>query len=214
LIWCTSKNVIKLFIIYFFFSILFYAFFFHPQNVFDSDEQCSFPYNGPFRLFALNIMPPIRFILICVIPTILMIGCGIRMLSNIRQAKRRIGQQTAVQLVTIATTVVLTSKGSNTNDENRRKTTSINHMLFLMVLANVMAYIITQIPFNIYTLYYGYEASDDYTLYSLMRAFLLMWSSVYFGIGFYLFYIASPEFRKEFRTKIKTLCICYHPLRR
>ena len=35
-IWCTTKNVIRLFYIYFLFSVLFYTFFFHPANVFDS----------------------------------------------------------------------------------------------------------------------------------------------------------------------------------
>ena len=203
-IWCRKKNVIKLFIIYFIFSIVFYAFFYYPLNVFDSSGQCSFSYGNTFRLFALNIMPPIRFILICVLPTIVMIGCGGRMLINIRQAKNRISQQKAVQPATIAVTV---SRGSQTNDENRPKT--IDQMLLLMVLANVAAYTITQIPFNIYTLYYGYETSDDYTIYALLRAFLLTWSAIYFGIGFYLFCVAAPQFRKQFITKIKTLCFCY-----
>lgn len=41
-----------------------------------------------------------------------------------------------------------------------------------------------------------------------------MWSSIYFGVGFYLFCIASPQFRKQFLTKIKTIGICYRPLQR
>jgi hypothetical protein len=63
-----------------------------------------------------------------------------------------------------------------------------------------------------YTLYYGYETSDDYTVYSFIRAFLLMWSSVYFGMGLYLFCITSPQFRKQFIKKIQTLCLCRRPL--
>jgi hypothetical protein len=208
-IWCSTKNVIKLFIIYFLFSILFYAFFFYPSNVFDSNGKCSFPYDAKFRLLVLNIMPPIRFILIGVLPTVVMIGCGGRMLFNIQQAKNRIVPQKPIQSATLATQV---PRESQTNEENRRQTANIDHTLFLMVLANVIAYIITQIPFNTYTLYYGYETADDFASYSLIRAFLLMWSSAYFGIGFYLFCIASPQFRKQFITIMKQLCFCYRPL--
>ncbi|CAF0729731.1 unnamed protein product [Rotaria sp. Silwood1] len=211
-IWCTTKIVVKLLIIYCLFSMLLYAFFFHPLNVLDSDDHCSFPYDDIFRRIALNIMPPIRFILICVIPSIVMVGCGGRMLYNIRQAKQRIIQQTTPHHAPVATITIPTSIQNKRNDENRRQITTFDRMLLLMVLANVIAYIITQIPFSIYTLYYGYEALDSFTFYALMRAFLLMWSSVYFGIGFYLFCITSSQFRKQFLRKIKNLCICYRPL--
>jgi hypothetical protein len=157
-------------------------------------------------------MPPIRFVLICLIPTIVMVECGSRMLANIRQAKKRVAPQKSVQHIVIALVVIPVSKRSNIIDENRPQTAAIDQMLFLMVLANIITYIITQIPFNIYTLYYPYEISVDYTLYSLIRAFLLIWSSVYFGIGFYLFCITSPQFRKQFITKIKTLFICYREI--
>jgi hypothetical protein len=196
----------KLFLLYFLFSIALYTFFFNPLNVFDSDQQCSFPYPGSFRLFALNILPPIRFLLICVIPVTVMIGCGGRMLFNIRKAKTRVAQQTRTPQGGMATIIAPRSKGSNMTDSSQREKKSIDSMLRLMVLANVVAYIITQLPFNVYTLYYGYEASDNYTIYSLIRAFLLMWSSIYFGTGFYLFFITSPHFRKQFITKIKTVC--------
>jgi hypothetical protein len=134
-----------------------------------------------------------------------MIGCGGRMLNNIRQSKRRIVQQRLAEHAAIIIRPVLISKTS----DGTRQTSTIDQMLLLMVLVNIIAYILTQIPFNIYTLYYAYEASDGYTLYSLIRAFLLMWSSIYFGIGFYLFCVTSPQFRKQFITKIKQLCICH-----
>jgi hypothetical protein len=138
-----------------------------------------------------------------------MVGCGSRMIANIRQSKNRVAQQNSPHNPAIATVGVPISKEIKTSDPNRRQTAAIDQMLFLMVLANVITYIITQIPFNIYTFYYEYETSDDFTLYSLLRAFLLMWNSIYFGIGFYLFCITSSQFRKQFITKIKTLCICY-----
>ena len=175
--------------------------------------QCSYPYDSTFRLIALNIMPPLRFVLICVLPSILMIGCGTRMLINIRQAKRRVAPQEVEQQVATVTTATPASRTGQATGETRQQTTKLDQMLLLMVLANVIAYIVTQIPFNIYTLYYGYETSDDFTLYSLMRAFLLMWSSVYFGTGFYLFCVTSPQFRKQFITKMKQLSICYRERR-
>mgnify|MGYP001073037534 CR=1 FL=1 len=199
-IWCTTTNVLKAFYVFLTFSIVFYLFFYHPANVFDSEGQCSFPYDEKFRLYALNIMPPLRFVLVCFLPTILMVSCGIRMLFNIQQSKQRTVQPMAI------TTVNPPSKGSNTTEETRRKIARIDTMLVLMVLANVVAYGITQLPFNIYTLYYGYETSDDFSFYALLRAFLLMWSSIYFGIGFYLYCIASAQFRKQFIMKLTQIC--------
>ena len=201
------KNVIKLSIIYALFSIILYAFFFYPLNVFDDDGNCSFKYNGTFRTFALNVMPPIRFTLVCVTPSGVMLGCSGRMLYNIRKSQRRVAPQTT----TLATIPVPISKASGTNSKNQRKTLVVDNVLLLMVIANIVAYIITQIPFDIYSVYYGYETDDDFISYSLKRAFLLMWSSVYFGVGFYLCSIASPQFRKQSLTKIRAIFICFQP---
>jgi hypothetical protein len=202
-IWCTPKNVVKLSIIYILFSIILYAFFYYPLNLFDADGNCSFTYNNIFHIFAINVMPPIRFLFICIIPTTVMLGCSGRMLYNIRQSHKRIVQQTT----TVATVGVPASKASSTNNNpNQRKKKAVDHMLLLMVIANIIAYIVTQIPFNTYTVYYGYDTGNDYTSYSIIRSFLLMWSSVYFGVGFYLFCIASPQFRKQFLTKLQLFC--------
>jgi hypothetical protein len=207
-IWCTPKNVLRLSTAYLLFSILLYAFFYYPLNLFDDQGNCSFSYDNIFRLFAINIMPPIRFVFICILPTGIMLGCGGRMLYNIRQSHKRIGRQTAVA----TTNIPVISKVSSSATNYQRQKTAIDHMLLLMVLANVCTYIITQIPFNTYAIYYGYETSNNYSSYSIIRAFLLMWSSIYFGVGFYLFSIASPQFRKQFLTKI--IGIFYHPLQR
>jgi hypothetical protein len=152
-------------------------------------------------------MPPIRFLLVCIIPSGVMLGCSGRMLYNIRKSHRRVAQQTA----TIAIIPVPISKASGTNSKNQRKALAVDNMLLLMVIANIVAYIITQIPFDIYSVVYGYETDDDFISYSLTRAFLLMWSSVYFGVGFYLYCIASPQFRKQSLTKIQSIFICCRP---
>jgi len=143
-----------------------------------------------------------------------MLACGARMIYNIRQSRKRIAQQTTMQNTTIAKIIIPASKASITTNNQQREKVAIDRMLLLMVIANVFTYIITQIPFNAYTIYYGYETTISYLSYSLTRSFLLMWSSIYFGVGFYLFCIASPQFRKQFITKIQALCICYRPLKR
>jgi len=213
-IWCTTKHVAQLSIIYIIFSIILYAFFYYPLNLFDADGNCSFTLNNTFHLFAINVMPAIRFIFICVLPTSIMLACGARMIYNIRQSRKRIAQQTTMQNTTIAKIIIPASKASITTNNQQREKVAIDRMLLLMVIANVFTYIITQIPFNAYTIYYGYETTISYLSYSLTRSFLLMWSSIYFGVGFYLFCIASPQFRKQFITKIQALCICYRPLKR
>ncbi|UJR25391.1 hypothetical protein I4U23_006739 [Adineta vaga] len=73
-LWCTTQNVMKLFVLYCLFSIIFYTFFLHPLNIFNNLKQCSFPVSSTFRLFALNYLPPIRFFLICVLPVVVMVG--------------------------------------------------------------------------------------------------------------------------------------------
>lgn len=207
-IWCTGKNTVKLCIGYVVFSMILYAFFFYQLNLFDSDGQCSFSYNETFRLFALNVLPPIRFILVCIMPSVVMLGCGTRMILNIRRSRKRVAAQMTLPNQGIAMAVISVSTGTHATDDYRRQQIKIDQMLLLMLLANVTAYILTQIPFNIYTLYYGYRSSDDYTSYSVTRAFLLMWGSVYFGIGFYLFSITSAHFRRHFRKQIRTLFSC------
>jgi Na+/H+ antiporter NhaC len=139
-----------------------------------------------------------------------MVGCGGRMLFNIRQSRKRVTQQRALNIIPVMTIGTITSNTNSTGENNQKST--VENMLFLMVLANVCTYIITQIPFNTYTVYYGYGTSRDYLTYSLIRAFLLMWSSIYFGVGFYLFSIASPQFRKQFLKKMKFICVCFRGL--
>ena len=210
-IWCTAKNVTKLSKGYIVFSMILYAFFFYPLNLFDSSGQCTFSYNETFRLFALNVLPPIRFVMVCILPSVVMLGCGTRMIFNIRQSRKRVAVQTTAPSQGMATIGIPTLEGNHATEDKRRQQIKLDQMLSLMLLANVAAYILSQTPFNIYTLYYGYQSYDDYTMYSLTRAFLLMWGSIYFGIGFYLFCITSSQFRQQFTAKIKALVSCNRP---
>ncbi|CAF3248366.1 unnamed protein product [Rotaria socialis] len=211
-IWCTTMNVAKLCVIYCLFYMLLYAIFFDPRNVMDSNDQCSFPYDDTFRLIILTIMPSVRFVLICIIPVILMGIFGGRMLYNIKRVKKRIAQQKMVRNAAIATIAIpeSTRNVKHTGNQNRAKT--LDRMLLLMVFTNIISYIITQTPFNIYTVYYGSEASDSYKAYALMRAFLLLWSSIYFGIGFYAYFITATQFRKQFFSNMKYIFTFNQPL--
>ncbi|CAF2425837.1 unnamed protein product [Rotaria sp. Silwood2] len=205
--WCIPKNAFKLSIIYLLFSILLYAFFFYPLNTFDDEGFCTFGFNGTFHIFAVYVMPPIRFTLICIIPTTIMIVCGCRMVYNIGQSRKRVAQQTIIQNQTLTTTVASLSTSTSIINNDRRQNITTDRTLLLMVILNIIAYIITQLPFNSYSVYYGYEATKNNLSYSLTRSFLLMWSSVYFGVSFYLFSCASRQFRKQFLTRIKTIDI-------
>ncbi|CAF2139614.1 unnamed protein product [Rotaria magnacalcarata] len=161
-IWCTTTNVAKLCVIYCLFSMILYAIFFHPRNVMEADGQCSFPYDNTFRLIILKIMPPVRFVFICIMPVILMGIFGGRMLYNIKQVKKRITQQKMVQDAAIATIVIPKSIQNIKHADNQNRTKKLDHMLLLMVFTNIISYIITQTPFSIYTLFYGYEISGSY----------------------------------------------------
>lgn len=211
-IWCTPKNVLKLLIIYILFSVAFYGFFYHPLNIFDDAGYCSFTLNQTLYILAVNIMPPIRFTLSCVIPILVMIICGFRMLYNIERSRNRVLPQTGTQNPSLATVAIPIIRTDTTNVDHRRQNViASDRVLLLMVVINVIAYLITQIPFNIYSVYYGYETTSDNASHLLTRSYLLMWSSIYFGVGFYLFCLASQQFRKQFLLKVKTVVLHRQP---
>ena len=83
-------------------------------------------------------------------------------------------------------------------NEVNRQMTALDRTLSCMMLVNVETFIVTQIPFHVYTLVQVlYGAFDEYT-HLVVRAMLLIWSSIYFGVGFYLYCLTSPLFRDKF----------------
>ncbi|CAF0990919.1 unnamed protein product, partial [Didymodactylos carnosus] len=161
---------------------------------------------------------PLRLILVCLIPVITMAAANIRLLSNIRRSRRRVGaemegtltvyeQQQKQQGERLKTTISPPTPNATRigNILKLRRLNAVERMLVLMMITNVTMYIITQVPYHIYTVSRGYyQGLDSYTN-SLVRALLLIWSSVYFGIGFYLFCFASPLFRQKFLKIGRTL---------
>jgi hypothetical protein len=114
---------------------------------------------------------------------------NIRMLLNIRQSRRRVEQ-------------------GNTNNTGLvlQRMTPLDKMLFYMMLINVSSFIVTQTPFHIYTVVQS--ISKLFGSYALVRAMLLILSSIYFGVGSYLYYLASPRFRETFVALMKKMICC------
>ncbi|CAF0811966.1 unnamed protein product [Didymodactylos carnosus] len=208
---CTKKNVVKATIAFAVFFCLFSSFWFCPLNEFNSIDQCVYNTNAIYYFFLLQIHAPLRLILVCVIPVITMAAANIRLLKNIRQSRRRVAaemegthttyeQQQQQQIQQLETTISQPAR-SGIRIENilkLRRLNAIDRMLILMMITNVTMYVVTQVPYHIYAVSRGYyQGLDSYTN-SLVRALLLIWSSLYFGLGFYLFCLASPLFRQKF----------------
>jgi hypothetical protein len=183
---CTRRNAIKLNFIYIIiFSILF-SFWFCPLNTANpANGTCYTGRSSIYNYFFNYIYLPIRFILVCIFPVIIMSLANIRMLYNIRQIRRRIQGDNQINTIN--------------NGLNNRRMTPLDRMLLYMTLVNVIVFIMTQIPFHIYTIVQSNYSIYDVWTNLLIRAFLLIWSSIYFGIGFYLYCLASPLFREKIK---------------
>jgi hypothetical protein len=181
---CIRRNAIKLTFIYVIIFSILCSFWFCPLNTLNPlTGTC---YSGTsliYSYFRNNIFLPMRLILVCIIPVIVMSLANIRMLYNIRQSRRRVQQGNQINII-------------NRIWMNRRMT-PIDRMLFYMMLTSVGIFIITQIPFHIYTLIQANYSIFDIWNNLLIRTLLLIWSSIYFGIGFYLYCLASPLFREK-----------------
>jgi hypothetical protein len=123
---------------------------------------------------------------------------NIRIISNIRQSRRRVQQGNQTDAIVNTTNPGLML----------RQMTPLDRMLVYMMLINVTAFIITQIPFHMYTIVHVYYKTLDLSTSALVRAILLIWSSIYFGIGFYLYCLASPLFREKFFLMNQKLMNC------
>jgi hypothetical protein len=85
---------------------------------------------------------------------------------------------------------------------------ALDRMLFYMMIANVSIFLITQIPFHIYSCISNKLSGLNAFTLSLIRAMLLIWSSLYFGLAFYFYCLASPLFRHKFIKIIKRIFCC------
>ncbi|CAF1257118.1 unnamed protein product [Rotaria sordida] len=176
---CTCRLVYRIVLIYtlfFTFSLIFYLFPYMGEN---SQGICSTKLNSIYHKFMARIWPPIRTFLICILPVSIMIISNIRLWRRIRASKRRVIPHTS----------------------NNYHITNTETMLLFIAISNVLVFIITQVPFHIYTSIVHYKESIIH-----VRTPILLWSSLYFGIGFYIYCLTSRYFRSKF---ILTILECF-----
>lgn len=182
---CTRRNAIKLTLAYLIIFSFLHSFWFCPLNtIHPTIGICYTGQSFAYNYFYNNIFLPFRLIIICIIPIITMNLANFRMLLNLRESRRRVQQGTEINSIN--------------GGLRGRRTTPLDRTLLHLMLVNVGTFILTQIPFHIYALVE--VSSPMFTIYTsiLIRTFMLIWSSIYFGIGFYFYCLASPLFRKKF----------------
>ena len=162
----------------------------------DITGDCIFNRSPSLYIYLTHVQTPFRFAMVCLLPVLIMSASNFRMLYNMRQSRRRVvNHRQTIRTVNPPPP----STFSSTNNPLSRRTSALDRMLFYMMLSNVFTFIFTQIPFNIYSTVRVYHPVLDSFTHSLVRALLLIWSSIYFGVAFYLYCLASPLFREKFR---------------
>ncbi len=168
---CTCRIAWRIVIIYIIIFTLSLSFYLLPYMKEDDEGYCTSISNPIFHDWITSIWPPIRTVLVCILPVSIMIITNILLWRRIRASKRRVAPRTS----------------------NLYYSANTEKMLIFITIANVLSFIITQIPFHIYATVVRYEESIYY-----MRTAMLLWSSLYFGIGFYIYCLTSPYFRSKF----------------
>jgi hypothetical protein len=172
--YCTCGIAWRIVLFYFLFFALSFTFYLFPYMKDNTDGICSVEPNLIYYQFMTSIWPPIRTILVCILPVLIMIITNILLWRRIRASKRRIAPR---------------------HSSNLTKTET---MLIFITISNVLAFIVTQIPFHIYTTIVSYQHTIDH-----IRTPILLWSSLYFGIGFYIYCLTSKYFRSKFMLTIR-----------
>ena len=203
---CTRRNVAILTCIYLGIFGLFWSFFLYPfiaQNPLTG--ACNYRLSDSYFYFVMNLHVPIRAVFICFIPVLIMLGANIRMLMNIRHSRNRV---TDGPTAPTSNTNLPVSSNRNSQRRRPRRMSAIDRMLYYMMAANASIFIITQIPFHLYSCIRNNLIGLDATRAQLIRAMLLIWSSLYFGIAFYFYCLTSPLFRQKFLRIIRRIFCC------
>ena len=203
---CTKRNVMLITIIYLIIFCLFWSFFLYPLSTQDPiTGVCSYNVSASYAYFIANTHIFIRAVLVCFVPAVIMLLANIRMLMNIRQSRRRVTNASTIQS---SETNVPLPNASKAKEKADRKLTALDRMLYYMMIANVSIFIITQLPFHIYSCIRNNLTGLSAHTALLIRAMLLIWSSLYFGVGFYFYCLASPLFRQKFIRVGKKIFCC------
>lgn len=121
---CTSKYVCQLTILFLIVFFVYWSFYLLPFSYQDSiTKACYYNQTIEYYFFLVRINIPLRAILFCLIPVIIMAIANIRMLNNIRRSRHRI------------------SNGISTLHPHahkpHRSSTAIDRILFYIMIANV-----------------------------------------------------------------------------
>lgn len=200
---CTRRNAFKLALICLILFILLWSFYLLPFSRQDPRTGvCLYDQFPRYHWFLINILLPLRAVCFCLIPILLIVVVNIRMLINIRRSHQRIAEMKENKIATI----MRLSTANHSLISSRMS--AIDRMLFLLMFANVLTFLVTQIPFHLYGILQVYFQTFDRYTHTLIDVLLLMWSSLYFGIAFYIYCLASPLFRKKFVQIIKKFFRC------
>jgi hypothetical protein len=173
---CTCRTVRIFVLIYLIVFAIILSFYFVPYMKEDSNLICSSIFNPIYHRFMSTIWPPLRTILVCLFPALIMIMANTCLWHQIKASKRRVSPHS------------LTTCHLSTTD----------HMLIFLSIANVVIFIVTQVPFHAFTTFAWSANTIDY-----LRTLMLLWSSLYFGICFYIYCLTSPYFRAKFLTNLR-----------
>ncbi|CAF0744763.1 unnamed protein product [Adineta ricciae] len=203
---CTRRNIFILTSILFVIFFIFWSFYLYPLgNYILQDGICIYNQTNHYAFFLTNVHIPLRATVLCFLPIITMSASNIRMVRNIRQARNRVVDILQIAEGNKSSTII---SSTALNGPVGRRTLAVDRMLLYMMIANIFTFIITQIPFHVYTVMHIYMIQLDTYVHSLIYALLLIWSSVYFGIAFYLYCLASPLFRRKFIRISRKLINC------
>lgn len=204
---CTRRNVAILTGIYLCMFGVFWSFFLYPfvsQNPLTG--ACNYRASESYFYFLMYLHVPIRAVFVCFIPVLIMLGANIRMLMNIRHSRNRVADGLTVP--TSNTNFAVSSNRHSQRGRRPRRMTAIDRMLYYMMVANASIFIITQIPFHLYSCIRNNLVGLDTITAQLIRAMLLIWSSLYFGIAFYFYCLTSPLFREKFLRIMRRIFCC------
>jgi hypothetical protein len=192
---CTRRNVLLVTgLLVLVFSAM-WSFYLYQMSFFDPISGRCINIPASFTYFTRYIHDTARAIVVCVLPIVMIIAANVRLSFNIRSSRRRVH---GTALSTVFTTAVTFPDQQQTNKVGRG--TAFDRMILYMMLTNVLALFLTQTPFHIDQIRNNYFNPLSTFVNRLLRSFLLIWSSLYFGIGFYLYCLSAPLFRRKCRS--------------
>ena len=204
---CTRRNAGILTIIYVILFTLMWSFYFYQMSFFDSKTNSCINLPAFYIYFTRYIHDTARAVIVCFLPVLIITVANLRLLKNIRSSRRRVhGTNGALRDAPSLDITAITAPGPST--ATTRRATSFDRMIFYMMVANVSTLFLTQTPFHIDQIRNNYLNTLDPFVNRLLRSFLLIWSSLYFGIAFYLYCLSASLFRQKCLKILKNLIKC------